>query len=136
MTQKRFHFAFLLLLLAMSLGFAATAGRAIRPPARIEPPKAGGEASSAWQKVDQLISEQKNEAASAMVEKMLAEAKAKKDNAEWTRCLIRYTQLRISLHGYETSVRFLKDQPWPEDLTGSSVLNLYYAHSLANYARM
>ena len=66
---------------------------------------------------------------------MLAKARSAKNSTEWTRCLIRYTQLRMALHGYETSVRFLKDQPWPEDLTGSSVLNLYYAHALTNYAR-
>jgi hypothetical protein len=69
------------------------------------------------------------------VEEMLAKARSAKNSTEWTRCLIRYTQLRMALHGYETSVRFLKDQPWPEDLTGSSVLNLYYAHALTNYAR-
>ena len=88
-----------------------------------------------WQQYDQLVKEQKYEAASSLVEEMLAKARSAKNSTEWTRCLIRYTQLRMALHGYETSVRFLKDQPWPEDLTGSSILNLYYAHALTNYAR-
>ena len=36
------------------------------------------------------------------------------DETEWTKALIREVQLRTGLHGYETAVRFLKDQPWPQ----------------------
>lgn len=42
---------------------------------------------------------------------------------------------RTALHGYETSVRFLKEQPWPEDLLGKTAIELFYAHSLVTYAR-
>jgi uncharacterized protein YfaS (alpha-2-macroglobulin family) len=88
-----------------------------------------------WRQFDALVREQKFEAASALVEIMLTRARASKNNEEWTRCLIRHTQVRIALHGYETAIRFLKDQPWPSDLEGSSVLNLYYAQALTTYAR-
>ncbi|MBI5529526.1 MAG: hypothetical protein HY897_24640 [Deltaproteobacteria bacterium] len=65
---------------------------------------------------------------------MLESAKSSKDSEEWVRCLIKWTTLRVALHGYETSVRFLREQPWPEDLLGSTVLNLYYARTLVTYA--
>jgi alpha-2-macroglobulin len=94
-----------------------------------------GNFADGWRQFEQLTKDQKYEAASSLVEKMLASARDQKNGTEWPRCLIRYTQLRMALHGYETSVRFLKDQAWPEDLKGSSVLNLYYAQALTIYAR-
>jgi alpha-2-macroglobulin len=136
MIKNRYNLAFLLLLfLALGFGFAASIGPSAKAPAKVENVEWSGDFAQGWKQFDQLTGEQKNEAAASLVEKMLAAARDKKDNAELTRCLIRYTQVRISLHGYETSVRFLKDQPWPDDVTGSSVLNLYYAQSLATYAR-
>jgi len=88
-----------------------------------------------WIQFEKLLQEQKHEEASSLVQTMLEEARVTENNAEWTHCLVRYTALRISLHGYETAVRYLKEQPWPEDLTGSSVLNLFYGQSLITYAR-
>ena len=44
--------------------------------------------------------------------------------------------MRTGLHGYETAVRFLKDEPWPPDLLSRAALELFYAQSLVNYARM
>jgi alpha-2-macroglobulin len=129
------HIAFLLcLFLTMSFGLAATVGQSAKEPAKAEPVNWSGDFAQGWQQVDRLTKEQKLEAAASLVDKMLAEAGTKKNSSEWTRCLIRYTQLRIALHGYETSVRFLKDQPWPDDVTGTSVLNLYYARSLVTYS--
>ena len=94
-----------------------------------------GNFADGWRQFDRLTKDQKYEAASSLVEKMLASARDQKSAIEWPRCLVRYTQLRMALHGYETSVRFLKEQPWPEDLMGSLVLNLYYAQALTTYAR-
>jgi alpha-2-macroglobulin len=137
MTKSRCNPVWLLsLFLALSLGFAGSAGQSTRPPAKSAPATVGANFTQSWKQFDQLTKQQKYAAASSLVEKLLADARAGKDNVEWTRCLIRYTQLRIAMHGYETSVRFLKDQPWPDDLSGSSVLNLYYARSLVTYARM
>jgi alpha-2-macroglobulin len=136
MMKGRYNLVFLLsLVLALSLVFAASVGQSSKPPAKSAPANVSGDTAQNWKQFEQLTKQQKYAAASSLVEKLLADAKAKKDNTEWTRCLIRYTRLRIALHGYETSVRFLKDQPWPDDLTGSSVLNLYYAQSLVTYAR-
>jgi alpha-2-macroglobulin len=136
MTKGRYSHLFLIFLfLTLSLGFAASVGQSTKEPAKPEPANWSRDYAQGWNNFEQLRKEQKYQAASSLVEKMLADARAKKDNTEWTRCLIRYTQVRIALHGYETSVRFLKDQPWPDDLTGSSVLNLYYARSLVTYAR-
>ena len=42
-------------------------------------------------------------------------------------------QLRTGLHGYETAVRFLKEQPWPGANLDRAVLNLFYARSLVTY---
>ncbi len=94
-----------------------------------------GKFADGWKEYDRLIGEQKLEAASKLVEDMLAGARERKNSEEWVRCLIRTVQVRTGLHGYETTLRFLREQPWPEDLLGSTTLNLYYAASLALYAR-
>ncbi len=135
MTQRRSHHVFLLSLLCiLSLGFSAAVSIQEKPKPKPAVAVWSGDFAEGWKQYDQLINEQKNEAAASLVEKMLAASRKAKNNTEWTRCLIRYTQLRMSLHGYETAVRFLKDQPWPEDMTGSSVLNLFYAQALVTYA--
>jgi len=94
-----------------------------------------GEFDAGWKKVDSLVDEQKFETASKLVGDMLAGARQRKDSQEWVRCLIRTVQLRTALHGYETAVRFLREQPWPEDLLARTTLNLYYAQGLVNYTR-
>jgi alpha-2-macroglobulin len=124
----------LFLFLTLNLGFAASAGESTKPPEKVEPVNWSGDFTEGWKQFDQLINEQKDPTALALAEKMLAAARTQKNNEEWTRSLIRCTQLRISLRGYEIAVRFQKDQPWPEDLQGSSVLNLYYARTLNAYA--
>jgi len=93
-----------------------------------------GEFSEGWKEYDRLANEQKYEAAGKVVEQLLEKAKKEEKSEEWVRCLIRTVQLRTALHGYETSVRFLAEQDWPQDLLGNTVLNLYYAHSLVTYA--
>jgi len=96
---------------------------------------AGGDPVS-WNDVDRLISEQKFEAASEAVTAIRERATAEGDAANWTRALVEETKLRMALHGYETAVRFLKEQPWPEDAVSQAVLELYYADALATYARV
>ncbi len=140
MIKSRYKTVFLLsFLLILSLGIAVvsmeiTAGGSIQ-----EPPEnsAGwtGDFSEDWKLFEQLLKEQKYETASTLVEKMLVKARTEDYSEVWARCLVRYTQLRIALHGYETAVRFLKEQPWPDDVMSSSVLNLFYAQSLVTYAR-
>ena len=88
-----------------------------------------------WNDVDRLISEQKFEAASEAVAAIRERAREAGDASEWTRGLVEETKLRMALHGYETAVRFLRTEPWPEDAVSQAVLELYYANSLATYAR-
>ncbi len=88
---------------------------------------------SSWIEVDRLISGQKFAEAAGLVEKILTAAQKAGDQDQWTRALVREVQLRIGLHGYETSVRFLKEQPWPDGLLNRTTLNLFYASSLVVY---
>ncbi len=93
-----------------------------------------GQKAEAWTAFDRLEDEQKYEEAARWLTERLAAARAANDGEEVTRCLVRWTQLRIALHGYETAVRFLRDEAWPNDLLGQAVLNLYYGASLVTYA--
>jgi len=89
--------------------------------------------SADWKEIDRLVSEQKFEEAVKLVGRRREAARKAGDEAEWTRGLIREAQLRTSLHGYETAVRFLKEEPWPKGLLSRAALELFYAQSLVNY---
>ena len=93
------------------------------------------QASSSWKDVDHLVGEQKYEEAAKAAETILAAAKAKGDEADWTKALVTVTQLRIGLHGYETAVRRLREEPWPEGALSRAQLSLLYGHSLVTYQR-
>lgn len=86
-----------------------------------------------WDDAQRLISEQKFAAASKVVETLREQARADGDVKEWTRAIIEEVKLRTALHGYETAIRFLKDQEWPDDEVSRAILNLYYANSLVVY---
>src|SRR5512138_2800079 len=62
-------------------------------------------------------------------------AKARKDVPNWTKALVTVTQLRIGLHGYETAVRRLREEPWPEGSLARAQLSLLYGHALVTYQR-
>lgn len=106
---------------------AATQGQAVRPE--------GGTviAKERWKEIDRLVGEQKLEAAAQLAGELRAQAQAAGDAAGWTRGLVAETQLRVGLHGYETAVRFLSEQPWPQDPRSQAVLNLYFGRSLVTY---
>ncbi len=86
-----------------------------------------------WDKVKKLMNEQKYEAAYSELEKILKKFRESNDNERVTHTLMKMVQLRMSLHGYETAVKFLKSEEWPDGLYSQMVLNLYYAYSLVNY---
>ncbi len=88
-----------------------------------------------WKEVEKLVGEQKFEEAAARVGRIRESARATRDEANEAKALIREVQLRTALHGYETSVRFLKDQPWPHGLLPRTTLRLFYAQSLVTYAQ-
>ncbi len=90
---------------------------------------------ASWKEVERLVSEQKFEAASKLVGELLAAARERGDEEDWTRALIREVQLRTALHGYATAVRFLRQEAWPEDPLYASVLDLFYASGLVTYVR-
>jgi uncharacterized protein YfaS (alpha-2-macroglobulin family) len=86
-----------------------------------------------WTQIDQLVDDQKAEEAAQASEARLNQAQGKADEDEWALALIRTVQLRKGLHGYETSVRFLKDHPWPQGLLPRTVVELFYAQALVQY---
>ena len=88
-----------------------------------------------WKQVEQLVSEQKFEEASKKTAEIREAARKRGDDQEVTGALIREVQLRIGLHGYETAVRFLKDEAWPKSILSRAALNLFYGRSLVTYAQ-
>ncbi len=97
--------------------------------------RAGLPASDAWQAADKLIAEQKFDAAATAVAAIRESARRARDHENWTLALVREVQLRMGLHGHETAVHFLREQPWPDDATSQLVLRLFYAQLLTQYAR-
>ena len=112
-------------ILAVSLAAAAS----------VPAPRAD-EALPTWQQVDALVKNQKYEEASKKVDRILESARLRRDEAEWTKALVRGVQLRIGLGAYETAVRFLKEQSWPPGLLSETTLDLFYAQALVQYERV
>lgn len=121
---------------ATAPGAAAAAAPAAPAPPERPLVRFDGERSAAWKDYEKLVDEQKFEEASRWLEQHLAKVRDAKQPEEWTRTLIEWTKLRMALHGYETAVRFLKEQEWPQDLLSHVILNYYYAYSLLQYASM
>jgi uncharacterized protein YfaS (alpha-2-macroglobulin family) len=121
---------------AAALQALTAPGMGESPPSETTPVTITGGDPVTWEDVDRLRSEQKFEAASKAVAAILERAREDGDAAEWTRALVEETKLRMALHGYETAVRYLRTEPWPEDPVSRAVLELYYANSLATYARV
>ena len=88
---------------------------------------------AAREAVEKLIAEQKFEAAAAECARIREDARKNGDATLWTWALIREGQLRTSLHGYETAVRFFKEQPWPDSPLERDMLDLFFANSLVTY---
>ncbi|HEY3449083.1 MAG TPA: alpha-2-macroglobulin family protein [Myxococcales bacterium] len=99
------------------------------------PPPAPKKPLPTFQEVDRLANEHKFEEAAKAAAALRDEAKSLGKDEDWARALLKETQLRVGLHGYETAVKLLKEQPWPPDPTWRAVLDLYYARTLATYAR-
>ena len=98
--------------------------------AEAEEPRAG---SPSWAEAERLIATRELEAASAVLAELLAAARARGDEAEWTRVLVRSVQVRRSLHGHERAVRLLQEEPWPRGEVERSLAGLFYARSLVEY---
>jgi hypothetical protein len=103
----------------------------IKTPPALRP--AGPPADADFAAVERLVNDQKMEEASRLNARLLERARRAGDEDAWTRALVSEVQLRTALHGYETSVRFLKEQPWPRGAISHAVLNLFYAATLVDY---
>ncbi len=88
-----------------------------------------------WKAIQQDIDEQKLEAASQKLDALRIRAQKEGRQDEWARALAKQTQLRMALHGYETAVRFLREQPWPSSPLPHAALELYYGRALVNYVQ-
>ncbi|HEX8705159.1 MAG TPA: hypothetical protein VF815_40380 [Myxococcaceae bacterium] len=99
------------------------------------PALAQASAPPSWEQIDAFVKAQELEAAAKGAEARLTAAQAKGDEDEWTRALVRTAQLRTALHEYETSVRFLREQPWPRGAVARTILRLFYAQSLVRYTQ-
>lgn len=93
------------------------------------------ESNPSFATVDALLKDEKLNEAQVQVKLLLDRAKAEGHADAWTRALIAWTQLEVGLHGAETAVRWLHDQPWPEGTLHRVALRLYYAAALLNYQR-
>lgn len=114
-------------------------GAAVTPaphsPRSPRPSPSAMQSKAAKDAVEKLVAEQKLEAAAAECARLRAEARASGDAALWAWTLIKEGQLRTALHGYETAVRFFKDEPWPDSPVERDMLELFYADSLLTYVR-
>ncbi len=144
-SPTRFVLPLLLLLTFVGLGLSTGAGMRPESPVVVDRDPAGSSGSVSpisddgydyamrWQEVDRLRGEDKYAAAAEVVREILQSARAAGNEDEWTRALIRSVQLGTALHGYETMVRFLQEEPWPDSPLYRSVLELFYAHGLVTY---
>ena len=114
-------------LIRAAILLAALTALAVVPITRAPEPVA------TWAEVDALVKDQKLAEASTKVDGILRAAEKRKDEAEWTKALVRKVQLETGLHGYETAVRTLKDEPWPTGLLPQTTLDLFYAQCLVQY---
>jgi alpha-2-macroglobulin len=125
-----------LILLALVIAPLLPNAQARNQTSKPKPTSAAVTPSSLWAEADKLIGEQKFQAALDKTKEILSGAKAAGDARLWTEAQIRASQLQLGLHGYETAVRDLKDQKWPDDPAGRVLLNLYYGHALMAYQQM
>ncbi|MDY7092691.1 MAG: alpha-2-macroglobulin family protein [Acidobacteriota bacterium] len=86
-----------------------------------------------WQKIDQLVSEQKMQQAAELAAELREAAETAENDELYTRALIKEVQLRTALHGYATAVKQLRSAPWPEDPRQRAALSLFYAQGLVTY---
>jgi alpha-2-macroglobulin len=111
-------------------GITATAA----PPA---PVAAAGPKKSApkdpWAEVERLIQEQKLEQAASRIQAILAAADRRGDADARARALVRATEVRIALGGFETAVRQLREARWPPGLLPRTGLELSVANALTIY---
>ncbi|HEY6320015.1 MAG TPA: hypothetical protein VJA16_00470, partial [Thermoanaerobaculia bacterium] len=111
-------------------GISATAAPPV-PVAAAGPKKSAPE--DPWAEVERLIREQKLEQAASRIQAILAAAERRGDADARARALVRATEVRIALGGFETAVRQLREARWPPGLLPRTGLDLYVANTLTIY---
>ncbi|NWG00080.1 MAG: hypothetical protein HXY19_03960 [Thermoanaerobaculaceae bacterium] len=91
---------------------------------------------ASWEVVERLVDEQKFREAVALVAELRERAAARGAEEEWTRSLVRETQLHIALHGYERAVKVLSETPWPAGRRYRVALHLCRGKALLEYLRV
>lgn len=86
-----------------------------------------------WKQIDELVDQQKYEAAAKATEQRLAAARKGTDDAELAKALISLTQQRMALGGAETAVKQLKAEAWPKGDVPRTAVELFYVATLTNY---
>ncbi len=90
--------------------------------------------SPRWSDVERLIADQQHQAAFDTLEAVRRESLADPAREpEMTEALLKQVQLRVSLGGPETAVRFLLEQPWPRHFLHRTLLELFLGHTLVQY---
>ncbi len=115
------------------LGVGAAAVARFHPPAASPAGALQAGEDLSRRRLDQLVSEQKFEEAAKEAARLREAARRANNEPAWAWALIKEVQLRTALHGYETAVRFLKEQPWPKAAVQRDMLDLFYAQSLITY---
>ncbi|HSM13533.1 MAG TPA: alpha-2-macroglobulin family protein, partial [Thermoanaerobaculia bacterium] len=131
MTRPRL--ALLLVAVAISAAAAALVPLSLARDPLPGPGPGAAPATPDWRQVDRLISEQKLAEAAALLEPMAERARARGDDQELARILVRRTQIGIALGGFETAVEALRAEPWPEAPLARAQVELYDAHALVAY---
>lgn len=83
-------------------------------------------------KIDQMVSEQKLQAALDVLNTKGQQIKEPLDQA---RVLTKIVQLEIGLHDYETAIKNFRSKSWPRDSRALVLLNVFNAYSLQYYAQ-
>jgi uncharacterized protein YfaS (alpha-2-macroglobulin family) len=128
--------AYILILGAVAAQTAHAPARSPVPSSAPVPAPAGRKsapADDAWAAVERLIKEQKIAQAAKRLEALRAGAERRGDEAAWTRALVRLTEVRIALGGFESAVRQLREARWPPGQLARTGLDLYFAHALRTY---
>src|SRR5687768_10189801 len=105
-------------------GGGATGTSAATPSTRPSPEEPA--VRDSWKAVDELIAEDRAQAALEMAERLQVAARRAGDVAGWTKGLLLRAQLEMALSGYARALSILRGEPWPEDATARLKLELAY----------
>jgi len=87
----------------------------------------------AFNEIGKLEEEQKFQKAVDKIDAVLAKSISENNAAIWTKCLTRKVTLRMALHGYETAVRQLMEEMWPDDDYYEAILDLFIGNTMFTY---